>query len=444
MNEKIQKKRRVFGPNKKWTRERSLIAYFCYRIHVSIANREKIARKLGIEPSSLDTKIQQFKSKRNNVDAYKEKSTKIEREIFKSESMKSDSYCTAEIIHFLENEYTIEKSDDEESDLADLDADVIDFKPLHRYMDSKAEESALNSLCMFLKIPEKIFFESTEHLLKNKHHFLPSHKKYDRPAGFGAKKLNNISEVYKRVVTNADIENLNYHSDYKYGFTLERYEGLAVRSFDRIVFEQFHTRVFFSIFKGWKEPISKSYLREIETKVDEIVSAVEFTPDQSWLCYELSNENQVEIKKIYGDMKVVRFRNILMEVWDKINKKILNKLFKNYLKEGHFGKMLPASEFIQFFGSNDSFRKCTYCDISESDVSNLVSLNRIYTKRIYSRGTTMEIDKRDPRKPYESGNLIMSCYWCNNAKTDEFDEEEFGLIAKVIGGIWKKRIGVVT
>ncbi len=34
----------------------------------------------------------------------------------------------------------------------------------------------------------------------------------------------------------------------------------------------------------------------------------------------------------------------------------------------------------------------------------------------------------------------MSCYWCNNAKTDEFDAEEFKVIGLVIGTTFKVRL----
>lgn len=34
----------------------------------------------------------------------------------------------------------------------------------------------------------------------------------------------------------------------------------------------------------------------------------------------------------------------------------------------------------------------------------------------------------------------MSCYWCNNAKTDEFTFEEFEEIGKSFGLVWNKRL----
>jgi hypothetical protein len=40
---------------------------------------------------------------------------------------------------------------------------------------------------------------------------------------------------------------------------------------------------------------------------------------------------------------------------------------------------------------------------------------------------------------YKPDNCVMAFYWCNNAKTDEFTEEEFKAVGKTIAGIWEKR-----
>jgi len=34
----------------------------------------------------------------------------------------------------------------------------------------------------------------------------------------------------------------------------------------------------------------------------------------------------------------------------------------------------------------------------------------------------------------------MSCYWCNNAKTDEYIPSEFKEIARGINHVWNKRL----
>lgn len=52
----------------------------------------------------------------------------------------------------------------------------------------------------------------------------------------------------------------------------------------------------------------------------------------------------------------------------------------------------------------------------------------------------MEIDKIESDKEYAKCNIVLSCYWCNNAKTDEFSLDEFKSIAKGINAAWNKRL----
>jgi len=84
-------------------------------------------------------------------------------------------------------------------------------------------------------------------------------------------------------------------------------------------------------------------------------------------------------------------------------------------------------------------RKCFYCGITESQISELFDKGALYTKR--NRGRKLEIERLSPNEPYENlKNLVFSCYWCNNAKTDTFTSEEFKNIGKEIGKIWEKRL----
>ncbi|HPT73200.1 MAG TPA: hypothetical protein PLE74_13070, partial [Candidatus Cloacimonadota bacterium] len=58
-----------------------------------------------------------------------------------------------------------------------------------------------------------------------------------------------------------------------------------------------------------------------------------------------------------------------------------------------------------------------------------------------TRGWTLEIDRKKPNLEYEEDNCVMCCYWCNNAKTDEFDDVEFLPIGNAINQIWNGRLG---
>lgn len=95
--------------------------------------------------------------------------------------------------------------------------------------------------------------------------------------------------------------------------------------------------------------------------------------------------------------------------------------------------------FREWYTSAD--RKCHYCAITEAEIAKLIDKDRIITKRLNTRGKTLEIERLEPNKPYDdTDNLVFSCYWCNNAKTDEFTEQEFEPIGKHISNIWKSRL----
>ncbi|HLN20517.1 MAG TPA: hypothetical protein VK213_05470 [Bacteroidales bacterium] len=82
--------------------------------------------------------------------------------------------------------------------------------------------------------------------------------------------------------------------------------------------------------------------------------------------------------------------------------------------------------------------KCHYCGLTENDMMLLWQKYPRLTKR--TRGRKLEIDRKQPDLPYScTDNLVYCCYWCNNAKTDTFSEEEFLKVGKVIREIWKKR-----
>jgi hypothetical protein len=86
-------------------------------------------------------------------------------------------------------------------------------------------------------------------------------------------------------------------------------------------------------------------------------------------------------------------------------------------------------------------RKCEYCSVTEDEIRILLDRKRIYTKRIPTRGRTLEFDRKMSELQYaEFDNVVLCCYWCNNAKTDEFSYEEFKEVGKVFEKIWKKRL----
>ena len=109
---------------------------------------------------------------------------------------------------------------------------------------------------------------------------------------------------------------------------------------------------------------------------------------------------------------------------------------KQYLKE--FGKILTRDEFKKLLDS----KKCSYCGINIQEIYSLGDKGKLQNKRADTRGYTLEIDRKNPNKEYSKENICMSCYWCNNAKTDEFLPFEFKEIARGINIAWKQRLSM--
>lgn len=86
---------------------------------------------------------------------------------------------------------------------------------------------------------------------------------------------------------------------------------------------------------------------------------------------------------------------------------------------------------------------CAYCHITQTEFKALRQAGQLQTKRLRTRGTSFEIDCRRPELGYTEGNLALCCYWCNNAKTDEFSDAEFQPIADALALVWRWRLSLL-
>lgn len=104
---------------------------------------------------------------------------------------------------------------------------------------------------------------------------------------------------------------------------------------------------------------------------------------------------------------------------------------------------LPFSDFYKWYLTQE--KKCFYCGITEAIIKELIDSGRLNTKRLSTRGKKLELDRKQPDLEYDSfQNLEFACYWCNNAKTDTFTEEEFLKVGIVFKEIWDQRIKKVS
>ncbi len=131
----------------------------------------------------------------------------------------------------------------------------------------------------------------------------------------------------------------------------------------------------------------------------------------------------------------------LTQWWEdlKVERKKLSKIRKIWRKK------FTAIDFWDFNKwYTETKRKCFYCNITEPEIDKLIKKGQIITKRLTTRGRSLELERKRANEPYDNlNNLTFSCYWCNNAKSDEFTADEFSNIGKQIGEIWQKRLNTL-
>lgn len=78
--------------------------------------------------------------------------------------------------------------------------------------------------------------------------------------------------------------------------------------------------------------------------------------------------------------------------------------------------------------------QCYYCGLTERESQKIVHNGLLTSKRFpfeglfsqgVNRGYWLEIDKKDPLGIYSRENCVPSCYFCNNDKSDVFNEEQY-------------------
>ena len=171
--------------------------------------------------------------------------------------------------------------------------------------------------------------------------------------------------------------------------------------------------------------------------------------------FEITNDLANLYSNTYYQTKLKEKREILFNgknaYVDNICKNIPSKtkikeLLRNELKplkdkyKEKFEKIFPLKEFEKMTKDETT---CSYCGISLDQIKALGENKKLNNKRSDTRGYTLEIDRMLPNLEYSKKNCCMACYWCNNAKTDEFSPEEFKPIARGINEIWNKRLETI-
>jgi len=95
-------------------------------------------------------------------------------------------------------------------------------------------------------------------------------------------------------------------------------------------------------------------------------------------------------------------------------------------KNKFMNNFLSKEEFYNWFKVQP--RACSYCGITEEKLEVIFNFDHgsLYTKR--GRGRVLEIDRIDSSEnanDYSKTNCALSCYLCNNNKSDLITKDEF-------------------
>ena len=89
-------------------------------------------------------------------------------------------------------------------------------------------------------------------------------------------------------------------------------------------------------------------------------------------------------------------------------------------------------EFKKWY--NEQEKKCCYCGVEEKVVQEIVMTGKLPSNRFpkngivsrgRARGIYLEVDRKNPKKNYSADNCELACYFCNNDKSDVFDESQY-------------------
>ncbi len=136
-------------------------------------------------------------------------------------------------------------------------------------------------------------------------------------------------------------------------------------------------------------------------------------------------------KKIVDKLTIDEIYNEIND-WTKNNTDLIGKYRKQYIDS--FNNIFPQDEFNRLVDE----KTCDYCGITRNEIEKLGVRSKLRKKNL--RGWNLEIDRKAPNYEYTKDNCVMSCYWCNNAKTDEFLYDEFREIGIAIGKVWVERL----
>ena len=119
-----------------------------------------------------------------------------------------------------------------------------------------------------------------------------------------------------------------------------------------------------------------------------------------------------------------------MDVNNITNNRKLEKLWYGFKQRGNNLRKFQKAEFIKWYNTKVD-EGCRYCGISEKNCRELVLKlpssrfpKSLKLQRGKSRGYYLEVDRKEPKGDYSIDNCVLSCYFCNNDKSDVFTHDQ--------------------
>lgn len=137
-------------------------------------------------------------------------------------------------------------------------------------------------------------------------------------------------------------------------------------------------------------------------------------------------------KKITGSVFTVNELYHRMQRFKQQHAAAIASWEKNYVQQ--FKVIFPETAFLELL----KVQSCKYCGITPSEIEKLGHQQKLFKKS--ERGWSLEIDRKNSNFEYSENNCVLACYWCNNAKTDEYTFEEFQIIGAAMRYVWQKRL----
>jgi hypothetical protein len=174
----------------------------------------------------------------------------------------------------------------------------------------------------------------------------------------------------------------------------------------------------------------------LNDKVDSIawedISAFDLEANEKLRAQYTTEYYQYEETELIDKKKSIKEIYQSFKEWKEKNIEEYKRLELLYIES--FEKVFLFKEFELMIKSDE----CCYCEVTESKIILLSDKNQLFKKNL--RGWNMEVERFDSNLEYTKDNCAMACYWCNNAKTDEFTKEEFQPIADQIKLVWETRL----